>query len=107
MFGDDTWTRLFPGKFLRQDPVTSFFVSDYKEVDDNVTRHLGSEMNRDDWDVMILHYLGLDHIGHVEGPRSSLVQPKLDQMSAVISQIWSSLREGERDMMVVLGDHCE
>ena len=107
MFGDDTWTKLFPGQFLREDPVSSFFVSDYTEVDQNVTRHLESEMKARDWDVMILHYLGLDHIGHVEGPRSSLVQPKLDEMSAVISQIWSSLREGggERDMMVVLGDH--
>ena len=66
-FGDDTWTRLFPGQFLRQDPVTSFFVSDYTEVDANVTRHLEAELAREDWDVMILHYLGLDHIGHLQG----------------------------------------
>ena len=32
MFGDDTWTNLFPGQFLRQDPTTSFFVSDFTEV---------------------------------------------------------------------------
>jgi predicted AlkP superfamily pyrophosphatase or phosphodiesterase len=36
-------------------------------VDENVTRHLDEELERDDWDVMILHYLGLDHIGHLEG----------------------------------------
>ena len=103
-FGDDTWTRLFPGKFLRQDPVTSFFVSDYTEVDHNVTRHLGSEMKRDDWDVMILHYLGLDHIGHLEGPGSSLVQPKLDQMGDIIKTVWDQLqsknREGQPPLMM-------
>ena len=108
-FGDDTWTRLFPGKFLRQDPVTSFFVSDYTEVDDNVTRHLGSEMKREDWDVMILHYLGLDHIGHLEGPGSSLVQPKLDQMGDIIQSVWEEMqrmtRDGQPPMMIIIGDH--
>ena len=32
MFGDDTWIRLFPDAFVRQDGTTSFFVSDYTEV---------------------------------------------------------------------------
>ena len=32
MFGDDTWIRLFPDAFMRQDGTTSFFVSDYTEV---------------------------------------------------------------------------
>ena len=42
-------------------------ITYYLKVDDNVTRHLDEELERDDWDVMILHYLGLDHIGHLEG----------------------------------------
>ena len=108
-FGDDTWTRMFPEDFLRQDPVTSFFVSDFTEVDDNVTRHLESEMTRSDWDVMILHYLGLDHIGHLEGPDSHLVQPKLDEMSQNIEFIWSRLLKMNKDdlpsMMMIIGDH--
>ena len=108
-FGDDTWTRLFPGQFLRQDPVTSFFVSDYTEVDDNVTRHLEAELAREDWDVMILHYLGLDHIGHLQGPASALVPAKLQQMGEVIQLVWSRLRGRARaglpPMLVVLGDH--
>ena len=39
-------------------------------MDYNVTRNVKAEMNHDDWDIMILHYLGLDHIGHLEGPNS-------------------------------------
>lgn len=32
-YGDDTWLKLFPGKFLpRSDGTTSFFVNDYTEV---------------------------------------------------------------------------
>lgn len=42
---------------------------DFTEVDNNVTRHVPQELMRDDWNGMILHYLGLDHIGHKSGPR--------------------------------------
>lgn len=38
-------------------------------MDNNVTRHLPEELKRDDWNTVILHYLGLDHIGHKTGPR--------------------------------------
>lgn len=31
-FGDDTWLKLFPGHFLRNDGTTPFFVTDYTEV---------------------------------------------------------------------------
>ena len=41
---------------------------------------------------MILHYLGLDHIGHLEGPRSHLIEPKLKEMGQVIEKVWSGLR---------------
>ena len=69
MYGDDTWLKLFPGRFTREEGTSSFFVTDYKEVDTNVTRHLDDELQRTDWDIMILHYLGLDHIGHLAGPK--------------------------------------
>ncbi|PSN33314.1 GPI ethanolamine phosphate transferase 2 [Blattella germanica] len=82
-YGDETWQKLFPNVFIRSEGTTSFFVSDFTEVDDNVTRHLATELNAEDWDVMILHYLGLDHIGHVESPLSPLVRPKLQQMDRV------------------------
>jgi len=87
MYGDDTWLKLFPNTFDRSDGTTSFFVSvssaiclmfrssmlsidkDFTEVDNNVTRHVPDELKNDDWNVMIMHYLGMDHIGHKSGPR--------------------------------------
>jgi hypothetical protein len=36
-----------------------------------VTRHVPEELGNDDWNTMVLHYLGLDHIGHKAGPRRS------------------------------------
>ncbi|KAL9602125.1 MAG: hypothetical protein Q9179_002633 [Wetmoreana sp. 5 TL-2023] len=75
MFGDDTWLKLFPETFAHADGTSSFFVSrlrlehqDFTEVDYNVTRNLPAQLDRDDWNGMILHYLGLDHIGHKTGP---------------------------------------
>lgn len=38
-YGDDTWERLFPDMFVRYEGTSSFFVADYTEVDNNVTRH--------------------------------------------------------------------
>jgi ethanolaminephosphotransferase len=68
MYGDDTWLKLFPNFFARADGTSSFFVSDFTEVDNNVTRHISHELENDDWNAMIMHYLGLDHIGHKSGP---------------------------------------
>jgi len=39
----------------------------------------------------VLHYLGLDHIGHLDGPRSLLVQPKLDEMDSIVQHIVDTL----------------
>ncbi|CAL1536141.1 unnamed protein product, partial [Lymnaea stagnalis] len=105
-FGDDTWLRLFPGYFDRSDGTTSFFVSDYKEVDINVTRHLGPELSNPNWDVMILHYLGLDHIGHISGPSSPLIRPKLAEMDSVVEQIYATMNQwNEPSLLVICGDH--
>ncbi|KAF7240030.1 GPI ethanolamine phosphate transferase 2 [Varanus komodoensis] len=110
-YGDETWVRLFPKHFIEYDGTTSFFVPDFTEVDDNVTRHLDTVLKREDWDLLILHYLGLDHIGHISGPHSPLVGPKLSEMDNIIKKIHASFlskEEGEvasPHLLVVCGDH--
>ncbi|NXN95423.1 PIGG transferase, partial [Rhinopomastus cyanomelas] len=108
-YGDDTWVKLFPKHFMEYDGTTSFFVSDFTEVDDNVTRHLDSVLKRDDWDLLILHYLGLDHIGHMTGPNSPLVGRKLREMDNILRKIHVSLLLKEEpsvpNLLVVCGDH--
>ena len=37
-------------------------LQDTVEVDNNVTRNLDTELPRDDWDVLILHYLVVSHV---------------------------------------------
>ncbi|KAH9664388.1 GPI ethanolamine phosphate transferase 2 [Citrus sinensis] len=109
MHGDDTWLKLFPGLFTRHDGVSSFFVKDTIQVDQNVSRHLVDELSRDDWNLLILHYLGLDHVGHIGGRNSLLMAPKLAEMDEVVKMIHTSILTRENDqgwtLLVVVSDH--
>lgn len=102
------------------------------EVDNNVTRHLDSELDNTEWDVLILHYLGLDHIGHYQGPSrlsisisnvkliSPLMKPKQEEMDRIIERMWKKIiqqdskyfydysdtqRNRTDTLFVVAGDH--
>ncbi|KAJ0667600.1 putative Type I phosphodiesterase/nucleotide pyrophosphatase/phosphate transferase [Helianthus annuus] len=110
MLGDETWLKLFPGLFTRHDGVSSFFVKDTVQVDHNVSRHLSYELYKDDWNLLILHYLGLDHVGHLGGRSSVMMGPKLREMDEIIkmihlSTIQSQESDHRRTLLVVVSDH--
>ncbi|KAF2719617.1 alkaline phosphatase-like protein [Polychaeton citri CBS 116435] len=126
-YGDDTWLKLFPGDFFtRSDGTSSFFVSvsrtgsglclfpccffrrDFTEVDNNVTRHLPQELGMSDWDAMIMHYLGMDHIGHKTGPQGPNMLPKQREMDAIVKMIYHAIETEEHledTLLVLAGDH--
>lgn len=106
MYGDDTWLKLFPDMFTKFEGTTSFFVSDYTDVDLNVTHHLDFELSKeglDSWDALILHYLGMDHIGHKMGPNNEIMVYKQAEMDAVVRRVYDSI--DERTLFIVAGDH--
>ncbi|EFY87233.1 sulfatase, putative [Metarhizium acridum CQMa 102] len=108
MFGDDTWLKLFPEIFDRYDGTSSFFVSDFTEVDNNVTRNIAGELENTDWGLMVLHYLGLDHIGHKSGPRSNNMLPKQREMDSIVKLIYEALESKDHlksTLFVLCGDH--
>ena len=108
MYGDDTWLRLFPEFFERADGTTSFFVSDFTEVDNNVTRHIPDELKQEDWTGMVLHFLGLDHIGHKTGPRGPNMPAKQHEMDGIVQQIYQAMEQHAHlrsALLVLLGDH--
>ncbi|XP_019177356.1 PREDICTED: GPI ethanolamine phosphate transferase 2 [Ipomoea nil] len=110
MHGDETWLKLFPGMFARHDGVSSFFVKDTVQVDHNVSRHLGFELKQTDWSLLILHYLGLDHVGHIGGRKSVLMAPKLREMDETIKMIDQGIvqtqeNDGGRTLLLVVSDH--
>lgn len=57
---------------------------------------------------MILHYLGLDHIGHKAGPKSPNMLPKQVEMDSIVQTIYTAIstRPHLRNTLFVLaGDH--
>lgn len=82
--GDDTWLSLFPNRFHREYPFPSFNVQDLDTVDNGVLEHLVPELRRHDWDVLIAHFLGVDHCGHRYGPNHPEMTRKLEQMDQML-----------------------
>lgn len=87
--GDDTWTGLYPNAFQKTFPYPSLNVIDLHTVDNGVNTHLLPEMRKDDWNVIIAHYLGVDHCGHTYGPDHPEMTRKLEQMNEVIKWVFS------------------
>lgn len=110
-YGDNTWTKMFPNVFTRQgDNVDSLYVNDFYEGDKNITDRLNAELIHPDWKLMILHYLGLDHIGHVEGPYSDKVPEKLEEMDKQVTKIVTALakwklKSDRPSLFLLTGDH--
>ncbi|XP_003739120.1 GPI ethanolamine phosphate transferase 3 [Galendromus occidentalis] len=101
--GDDTWMSLLPDSFKRSYPYPSFVVHDLHTVDDGVLSHIYEELATDDADVLIAHFLGVDHCGHWYHQDHPEMGSKLSQMNEVVANVSRQLRTG--DLLVVFGDH--
>lgn len=82
--GDDTWTSLYPNRFIRNYPYPSFDVWDLDTVDNGVKEKLFPELNNTDWNMLIGHFLGVDHCGHRYGPNHPEMTRKLSEINTVI-----------------------
>jgi phosphatidylinositol glycan class O len=106
--GDDTWHSLFPGYFEPNltRAYDSFNVWDLHTLDNGVNEHIFPLLDpamRDRWDVIIAHYLGVDHAGHRYGPDHPAMADKLQQMDGVLRRMIDALDEDT--LLVVMGDH--
>jgi phosphatidylinositol glycan class O len=104
--GDDTWDALFPGYFEANmsRPYDSFNVWDLHTVDNGVLEHIFPLMKRsEEWDVLIGHFLGVDHAGHRYGPEHPEMTKKLRQMDAFVQQLVETI--DDKTLLVVMGDH--
>lgn len=104
--GDDTWDSLFPGYFEANlsHPYPSLVVHDLHTVDNGVLEHIFPLMERSsEWDMLIGHFLGVDHAGHRYGPSHTEMTKKLQQMDRFIQQLVETLDDDT--LLVVMGDH--
>ncbi|KAI0668210.1 hypothetical protein C8Q78DRAFT_1049147 [Trametes maxima] len=105
--GDDTWTTVFPNSFEPNMTFAfdSFNVEDLHTVDEGVIEHL-FPLLRDrsaSWDVLIGHFLGVDHVGHRLGPDHPTMKAKQQQMDDVLRRVVDLLDDDT--LLVLLGDH--
>ncbi|XP_043688979.1 GPI ethanolamine phosphate transferase 3 [Telopea speciosissima] len=112
MMGDDTWLQLFPNHFEKSYPFPSFNVKDLHTVDNGCIEHLFPSLYRDDWDVLIAHFLGVDHAGHIFGVDSTPMIEKLEQYNAILEKVIEVLKNQsgpgglhENTFLLVMGDH--
>lgn len=57
---------------------------------------------------MVLHYLGLDHIGHKAGPKSPNMLPKQKEMDGIVKMIYTAMgsqKHMQNTLLVLAGDH--
>jgi len=126
--GDDTWVDLFPNQFDDSHPYPSFNTRDLDTVDDGCLLHLprllksfGSKsMDNNEgtatstkndesffYEVIVTHFLGVDHVGHTYGPHNVHMDAKLNQMDEVLQTIFLKIDEAVEQCQVVFvfGDH--
>uniref|UniRef100_A0A6A7G4G5 GPI ethanolamine phosphate transferase 3-like n=2 Tax=Hirondellea gigas TaxID=1518452 RepID=A0A6A7G4G5_9CRUS len=103
VLGDDTWSSLFPHSFKRSFFYPSFNVRDLDTVDNGVLEHLYSELPRQDTQLLVAHFLGVDHAGHRYGPDHPRMEHKLRQLDAVVRKVAEAIADDT--LLVVLGDH--
>ncbi|XP_032520178.2 GPI ethanolamine phosphate transferase 3 isoform X1 [Danaus plexippus] len=103
LLGDDTWERLLPGRWTRSHSMYSFHTWDLDTVDNEVDSKIYDEIKKSDWDLLIAHYLGVDHAGHRYGPNHPEMARKLMETNTRLEKLIEILPSDV--ILYVAGDH--
>ena len=112
--GDDTWEDLFTNYFTESYPYPSFNTRDLDTVDNGCLRRIPglveklrtSGESESEMEVVIVHFLGVDHVGHTYGPHNQHMDDKLRQMDHALSTVLDRLDESDRcHTALIFGDH--
>jgi hypothetical protein len=101
--GDDTWLSLYPDTFQNAWPFPSFDVWDLHTVDNGVLKHLYDQVDQSNWDVLIAHFLGVDHVGHRYFPAHPTMSKKLRQLNHALMRLTNQMDNDT--VLFVFGDH--
>lgn len=112
--GDDTWEDLFPNYFTESYPYPSFNTRDLDTVDNGCLSRLPALLRKlrtggasdAELEVVIVHFLGVDHVGHTYGPHNAHMDAKLGQMDAALHTVLDLLDESDHcHAALIFGDH--
>lgn len=82
--GDDIWDNIYPDRFMRHYSYPGLNTWDLDTVDNGVYQHLIPEVRKADWDLMVVHIAGVDHVGHRYGPYHPEMKRKLTEVNNAI-----------------------
>jgi GPI ethanolamine phosphate transferase 3 subunit O len=80
-------------------------VKDLHSVDNGCMEHLLPEMAEPDWDVIVAHFLGVDHAGHRYGTNHPAMSAKLQQIDLALEKVMRAMQNDT--ILFVLSDHGE
>lgn len=100
--GDTVWIELLPNSFIRTYPYNPHNVRDLDTVDSGVRKYFREEMNKD-WNIMIGHMLGVDHVGHRYDANHPEMSRKLLEVNDFIGELVQNMTEST--LLLVFGDH--
>ena len=112
--GDDTWVDLFPTQFEESFPFPSFNTRDLETVDNGCLEHLPGLLQHlrtkgdtpEELEVVVSHFLGVDHVGHTYGPNDEHMDAKLRQIDAALATTLEVMDESEAcHVAFIFGDH--
>eukprot|EP00571_Detonula_confervacea_P008056 CAMPEP_0172316548 /NCGR_PEP_ID=MMETSP1058-20130122/28643_1 /TAXON_ID=83371 /ORGANISM="Detonula confervacea, Strain CCMP 353" /LENGTH=1098 /DNA_ID=CAMNT_0013030883 /DNA_START=107 /DNA_END=3400 /DNA_ORIENTATION=- len=133
--GDDTWVDLFPTQFDDCHPFPSFNTRDLDTVDNGCLEHLprlldglvglkpfnhgdnaassansssSATNNSSKFELIVAHFLGVDHVGHTYGPNNPHMESKLHQIDVMLSNTLDIIDDAPNQSCIValvLGDH--
>lgn len=107
--GDDTWVDLFPTQWKEAHPFPSFNTRDLDTVDNGCLEYLPpllDDLEKGELDVVVAHFLGVDHVGHTYGPNTDFMHRKLHQMDEILDSTLSELESSKFCILtLVFGDH--
>jgi phosphatidylinositol glycan class O len=105
--GDDTWDILFPKQFETLGlSLPSFDLLRHEEQDEIVRNGLISILHNKalEFDFFVCHFLGIDHVGHIQMDSSSpFMFKKFQQMDDFLIKITESI--DEQTTLIVVSDH--
>lgn len=105
VLGDDTWGSLYPSYLSERSMMyPSFDTTDIDSLDDGIISNISVlKEGSESWKLLVLHFLGVDHVGHTYGPDHPEMERKLRQMNSLIKTVFEAMDDDT--IVFVFGDH--
>ncbi|RYG59786.1 hypothetical protein EON64_19890, partial [archaeon] len=103
VLGDDTWRSLYPTQFSKYLVHPSLDTRDLFSADQKVFKDIGEELRGVAWQLLVVHLLGVDHIGHTYHAHHPVMAAYLTRLDAFLHDIMVAMPNDA--VLIVCSDH--